>query len=522
MKPNVLSCLLLFAGLTGFFSSCRSPQISRHYATNHYLTRYDNVVYNDSIPLFVSMFGDVTFERDPKKLSKRLGGIGLPPGDSVVMWGSTEAPPHYTFMLTMAASCPEEMAAIPNTVFYRDTCMDGRGFRLVGFSKTTEVTAVANDLTAIWSRMEFGTLDANQFASIFSITGTKTNKLYEVLDNIRRFPVWSDQDQWNKTQLVLTYASFLGDNEDYRQSLALLEHNMAGDSVVRAAVDRTKPAQGKAVLNAIVQEARSRQLVMINENHFYPNHRVLVFDLLDSLKTVGYGYLALEALAPEHVEAVNTTRHVDLQTGFYTQEQQYVRLLHKALALGFTLVAYENIDQAKDREEGQAERLFNNTFAKDSTAKVLVLAGMDHILESPTPSGKKWMATVFKERYGIDPLTINQNDFKHLRHLAPDGYLMFQSDVFANDRLRAVDFHVINNQPIILANPTDTRPYRNRHRDSVQVLLFHTDKPIHVAMANEVPYATMLVPGKSMVRLPYLPGRPIQIVAYDRQGRRVD
>jgi len=184
--------------------------------------------------------------------------------------------------------------------------------------------------------------------------------------------------------------------------------------------------------------------------------------------------------------------------------------------LGFTLVAYESSDPEKDREVGQAENLFNKTFAKDPTAKVLVLAGMDHILETPAPNGKKWMAALFKERYGIDPLTIGQNDLKHLRHLAPEGYLLLNTDAFESDRLRAVDYQVINSRPMSAAETSETRLYRNPRKDSVQVLLFLSDKPAGAVMTNEVPYFTTLVPGRSKIRLPVIPGKSVLIVAYDR------
>lgn len=522
MKRNVRLVCAVLIGAAGLFSACQSARISRYYAHNGYLSLYDNVVYNDSLSLFVPSFGDVAFERGTKKLRRLVRRTPLAPGDSVVLWGSTEAPPFYSFALTVNEACTDDDAAIAGTIFHRDTCVNGRRFGLFGFAEPAGASSARKDLASIWDRMGLDSLSAERFPSVFSITELKTNKVYEVLDNVQQFPAWSDQDRWNRTQLVLTYASFLGNNEAYRQTLVALERNMMGDTAVRHVLDNTTAVQGSDVLDAIVDEARSRRLVMINENHFYPNHRMLVADLLDSLKAVGYRYLALEALDPEQETTVNAARQINLKTGFYTQEQQYGRLLRKALELGFTLVAYESSDPAKDREEGQAENLFKKTFAKDPSAKVLVLAGMDHILEAPAPNGKKWMAALFKERYGIDPLTIGQNDLKHLRHLAPEGYLLLNADAFGSDRLRAVDYQVINSRPMAIAEVSETRVYRNPRKDSVQVLLFLSDKPAGAVMTNDVPYFTTLVPGRSKTRLPVVPGKPVLIVAYDRQGNRVE
>lgn len=511
---------LFFSGLVCLFSACQSARISRYHSSNVYLPLYDNVVYNDSLGLFVPSFGDVTFEQRAKKLRRRIRHLPLAPGDSVVLWGDAEATPFYSFALLVSDVCTGDSATNRDVIFQRDTCVNGRQFRLIGFSAAEQEHCVTKDLTSIWSRIRFDSLATGPFGSVFSITGLRTNKLYEVLDNVQQFPVWTAQDKWSKTQLVLTYASFLGNNEQYRRALDALEYKMVIDTAARYALDNTPAIHSDAVLAAIVADARDSQLVMINENHFYPNHRLLVYDLLDSLKSIGFQYLALEALAPEQEHVVNRHKEINLQTGFYTQEQQYAKLLRKALDLEFTLVAYENTDPAKDREAGQADNLFNKTFANDPTAKVLVFAGMDHILETPA-NGKKWMAALFKERYGIDPLTISQNDFKHLRNLAPEGYLLMKGDAFNSDRLRAVDYHVINGKRIPTVDQSETLVYKNPSKDSVQVLLFVTDKPANTAMATEVPYFTTLVPGKSKIHIPIVPGKPALVVAYDRQGNRV-
>uniref|UniRef100_UPI00333FE290 hypothetical protein n=1 Tax=Parapedobacter pyrenivorans TaxID=1305674 RepID=UPI00333FE290 len=485
------------------------------------LPLYENVVYNDSLSLFVPSFGDVAFVRDVKKLRRRVRDLRLAPGDSVLLWGTAEAPPFYAFAITISDTCNGADPMTDDAVFHDDTCVNGRLFRLIGLSEDAEAAPAQKDLASIWSRIGFDTLSAGQFMPIFSVTGVNTNKYYHVLNNVAQYSTWSDQDRWSKLQLELTYASFLGDNAAYRQALAMLERNMMSDSVVRHVLASTPSVHGNDALDTIVAEARKRQLVMINENHFYPNHRLLVYDLLDALHIAGYRYLALEALDPEQEEVVNRTHRIDLETGFYTREQQYGRLLSRALELGFELVAYENTDNTKDREAGQAEHLYQKTFAKDPSAKVLVLAGMDHILETATPSGKKWMAALFKERYGIDPLTVSQNDLKHLRHLAPDDYQLLKADAFESDRLRAVDYHVINSRPVVFVRDAEWLVYRNPRKDSVQVLLFHTEKPASVAMATEVPYFTTVVPGKSKTRIPCVSGKPTLVVAYDRYGSKV-
>lgn len=97
--------------------------------------------------------------------------------------------------------------------------------------------------------------------------------------------------------------------------------------------------------------------------------------------------------------------HIQLwKSGFYTSEQNYSNIIRKAKELGYEFIAYENTDHTKNREIGQAENLYNKTFKIDPESKVLVLAGIDHILEKPTSRGKEWMATIFKNTYNIDHL----------------------------------------------------------------------------------------------------------------------
>lgn len=517
---GVLAVALLSVIL--FFSACQSTRISQHYAHNRYLLLGESIAYNQDLPLYVPTYGDVVFERDARAIRRRLRNVVLPAGDSVLLYGYTSASPSYAFILTTGTGLSNGNDTGNAFVFKRDTCIGERHYSLLAMGEATERPSINKDATHIWERIAFDSLGAEQFGSIFSVTGQKTNKVYQVLDYIEQFPAWTDQERWNKTQLLLTYASFLGDHITYRDELAALEARMMPDSAIRAALANTAPVHGGEVLDSIASEARNRQVVMINENHFYPNHRTLVYDLLDTLKAVGFRYLALEALAPEQEEKVNRTRTIDLQTGFYIQEQQYARLLRKALALGYTLVAYENTDTAVEREAGQARNLYDKTLGRDPQARVLVLAGMDHILEEPTAQGKKWMAALFKETYGIDPLTIDQNNLKHLRHLAPTGYLLAKSNAFTEGRLTATDYQLVNNQPVAIRDQPRTRTYRNRHRDTVQVLLFATERPVHAVMAQEVPYYTTLVAAKSTVRLPVAADVPILLVVYDRYGNRVE
>lgn len=116
-------------------------------------------------------------------------------------------------------------------------------------------------------------------------------------------------------------------------------------------------------------------------------------------------------------------------------------LIRTASRLGFTIVDYED-----DMEKGEGQREFNQamnlqkkTLTKDPTAKLIVLAGHDHINE--LRDGRLWMAAEFKRLTKIDPLTINQTYFEDFDDVnRPDTLSIVRSKIALNKN----DLYVIN------------------------------------------------------------------------------
>lgn len=168
-----------------------------------------------------------------------------------------------------------------------------------------------------------------------------------------------------------------------------------------------------AALPYIIKQAKHQKVIMINEHHNVPKHRLLTYNLLVDLYKLGYKYLAVEALVPEVPYKFNLN-----YPGPYVHEPNMTNLLKKAVSIGYKLVAYESQDTTEEnskrpyltfnlRELHQANNLYQ-IFIKDPKAKVLVHAGHEHIWEQ----GGKYtmtMAENFKALSGIDPLTINQS-----------------------------------------------------------------------------------------------------------------
>lgn len=274
----------------------------------------------------------------------------------------------------------------------------------------------------------------------------------------------------------------------------------------------------------IVSEAKKHRLVLINENHFYPNHRILLIELLPRLKEIGYTHLALEALGAGQDSLLNLKEaSLTLETGFYTREQNFGNLIRRAKALGFTFVAYENTADGTDREVGQAENLYKKTFKINPKLKVVGLVGIDHILEKSTKKGKKWMAAVFKEKYGIDPLTISQTHLNLYRQELPYNYSLIDSENFENQRLSSVDFHLMNSKKPLQSGWNATFSYKNKADFDVQVALFYEDEmETEFSYQKNVPYYTTILEEGKKYELPFKEDKAIYLYTFDQEGNEID
>ncbi|WP_152538266.1 hypothetical protein [Aquimarina megaterium] len=188
----------------------------------------------------------------------------------------------------------------------------------------------------------------------------------------------------------------------------------------------TSPIPKKKItdLNVVVKKAKqeilkqtiSKKVVMFNEEHHNPYHRVYVETFLKDLKKQGFTVLALETLAWEDKE-LNSRKYPISKSGTYTKEPYFANLVRKALELGYKVLPYESKEIVDNmsisiREKNQADNLAN--IVTKELGNILVLAGYSHIAERPIASGhggaNEWMASILKTKYGIDPLTIDQTE----------------------------------------------------------------------------------------------------------------
>lgn len=223
---------------------------------------------------------------------------------------------------------------------------------------------------------------------------------------LRHLHCLGTKDDSISLQLRATALSFLG-QEAQAQSLMTQSEGAVNVSGRGAAVGAVRRLDAVEELG---REASKHNVVMLNEAHHEPRHRVFALELASALRTSGFTHLALEGLNPNNSAVKNG--YVTLKnpiTGIYTAEPQFSNFIRQAVAMGFTLIPYESIagSTIEEREQGQARNL--SDFVKGQPgAKVLVYAGYSHISERDGARAKGYMAKYFKLYSGVDPLTIDQ------------------------------------------------------------------------------------------------------------------
>lgn len=506
---SILLLLLLFV-------SC-SPKISQLAEHNRFVKNFNIHIVNDSLKLHVITPADITYVTTKNGIKKVMNQYKIKVSNQVLLIGTTTEP-NYQFLISIGEKKEEKSA----NKYILDTLINGQQLHFIGYYQNqTSKQTVAIDVKQIFNRVLSGKNYLDEMSSVMDVVNKamSNNQFLKTLTEIQQFKPTNFRGSL-EMQMQLTYSSFLGDNEVYKKIIGEQEQFFKPkDSVV--SVIKNNQLGNDLAIGEIVKIAKNTNMLMINENHYYPNHRLFVLDLLPKLKEIGYTHLALEALAHPGDSLLNLPQaYPNLSTGFYTMEQHYGNLLREAKKLGFQFVAYENTDQKKDREIGQVENLFNNTIGRDQKAKVVVVAGIDHILEKPTASGKKWMATLMKERYQIDPVTISQTHLNLYRSYSSFNYQLLSQEEFKEIKnIPAVDYFVLNNQiePPKLWN--NTYRYQNKYQQAVQVNLFYQkEMKRDFDYQLNIPYFAKLIAIKDVALLPFNPNEQALMVIYDQLG----
>jgi hypothetical protein len=168
---------------------------------------------------------------------------------------------------------------------------------------------------------------------------------------------------------------------------------------------------------SILHEARTRQIVILNEAHHVPRHRVFGLSLLLDLRKQGFTHFAAETLAPPDALARSlASGAITREAGYYLHDPVFASYLREAQRLGFIIVPYEEeskkrvespIDQINNREIEQTQNLHERIFKASPKARVFIHVGYAHA-DKTEGDDLTWMAARLKKLLGVDPLTIDQ------------------------------------------------------------------------------------------------------------------
>jgi hypothetical protein len=286
-----------------------------------------------------------------------------------------------------------------------------------------------------WERM-YQSSNASYLANV--------TRVQQELDRFKNDVYWSGLLQ----QALGTEYSWVG---RHQKALECFDSQYRGKKKPAQLVDadRFEPCDAVA---AILELADEHRVVMINEAHHVPLHRAFTLQLLEGLYRKGFRYFAAETLMVGD-EALQTRGYPTLKTGGYTAEPVYADLIRTALKLGYKVTPYECEDlpyAPKDdpfptvnvREQGQARNLKERILDKDPNAKIIVHAGFAHIYKKPQINklGElHWMALVFQDLTGIEPLSIDQTEMSETNKPKNDN----------PDYLFAVDNGLVKDRPVV-------------------------------------------------------------------------
>jgi len=444
-------------------SSCSSPN---PYIKYNYIN--GETFLNDSLNISANFFADVSYYPVKRKdINKKIKGVKRLKYKDLLVFGTTYIPPFYDILLFYSEKNKNIGDSIQTKLLIKDTLNNRVLFKKSLNNKTiylylkSSVNASKKnaflilDAKKIINSVRFDTLKKSEltYQKIFYANIDNDNYLF-VRNKFETAPIKpGKKSDWDKFQYLTTILSHDASYKEHEKLLANFELDKRVyfqekiDSLLM--VKETATVGKKIVIQKLKEISKNEKVFMLNENHWYPNHRVLATKLLAPLKENGYNYLAVEAVATYQdtllVSDKNTTqfgkRHYPIKsTGYYTREPYFGALIRKALELDYKIISYENFE-TDNRELGQAENL-KKIIDNDPNAKIFVYAGLAHIYEGNS-KGPKRMATYFKELTNIDPITIDQT---HLFGNTNNDLTLFKADLFNDvERLNTnVDYLLIN------------------------------------------------------------------------------
>jgi hypothetical protein len=254
------------------------------------------------------------------------------------------------------------------------------------------------------------------------------------------------------------YLSFSGHP---REATRVMEERIGSKGMDTARYERFRDEfRPVPAVPTLLAAAENHEIVIINEAHHEPRHRVFTRMLLEGLYQRGYRHLGLETLgAWAGTDSLDhPLAYPELGAGYYTRDPQFAALVHTAQRIGYRIFGYEaqGTGSPKERELGQMRNIVAYR-ADHPEGKLLLHVGYSHALEGELGGAwEKAMAQRLADTTGLDPLTVDQTIFREMsdtsqeryeyRRFAPEEIAVFRNEAGGNfrtgDGKKWFDYHV--------------------------------------------------------------------------------
>ncbi|MNQ59908.1 hypothetical protein D3C85_741710 [compost metagenome] len=449
---NPIQFILIIICFFSFFGckTIRQDIVKHNYITGELYV--GDLFYNDSINVSIDFYGNTVYEDLSKikknKLKRELKDIKEVSLDNLIVSCHPENSKNYVTYYFF-----EKVDNASDTLIHERLVKDdtknrigiyekqkgGKKIVCVTRSFTDSINALEkskNSIKRVYidSRME----KRMTYLNIFNYYTSYSNFL-QAREKLRTAPIKDPKKSIWKEGFINTLNSFMSNNPEYNQMVKKHEMNKDHfDGLVEQALTSKEVKKNAEVFDAISDLAKNNQVIMLNEDHFYPKHRLFAMQLLEVLKQNGFTYLSMEAFTPNKED--NTSVVPNSRNGLYIREPYFGHFIRKANKMGFIVLGHENYDSNTDREIGQAKNIMK-ILENNPKAKIFVYVGHGHLEKE---GKKRLMASYFKEYSKINPVTINQATIMTRKK---DELVLIPKSVFANDTLMksSADYFLINN-----------------------------------------------------------------------------
>jgi hypothetical protein len=238
---------------------------------------------------------------------------------------------------------------------------------------------------------------------------SKYNFSDKILDNSIRRPVYFDPAQ--ELSYIGEYEKMLETSDKEMRRFKQKPDSLTSEQ--KKMFSKFKAVNAK---DLILEKAKTEQIIIINEAHQQPYHRVFTTSLLHDLYAAGFRYFSAETLTNFgfSINKIQKNKFPTINSGYYTREPFYANLIREAVNEGFEIFGYETNRIRQKHTPGISQREIDQAMNikkildKDPKAKILIHCGHDHIVETPYPGWGKAMAGRLYEYTGINPFTIDQ------------------------------------------------------------------------------------------------------------------